>query len=121
MAGTVEKKVALPIFALTIVLSGCSQTPKDNVKACEIQHEIYTQAMASKGWDLEQTKRFIEMSQEAESIAEPDLAFELDYQTKFLKILADPNTQQGWTPSEEMGNSSKRIGDICRSFGFKFD
>lgn len=116
-----KKIVALPILALTIVLSGCSQTPKDNVKACEIQHEIYTQGMASKGWDLEQTKRFIEMSQEAESIAEPDLALELGYQTDFLKILIDPNTQQDWTPSQEMNNAKKRIGDICRSVGFTFD
>ena len=116
-----NKVAILAVIALTIGVSGCSQTPKDNVKACEIQYEIFTQGLAETAQVSDLLGTFIAKSQEAEAIAEPELALHLGYQTDFFKILADPTTQQDWTPSQEMNTAKTRIGEICRSLGFKFE
>lgn len=116
-----KKAAILTVVALTIAVSGCSQAPKDDVKACAIQFEIFTQGLAATGNISDLTETFITKSQEAEAIAEPELALHLGYQTDFFKILADPTTQQGWTPSQEMNTAKTRIGEICRSLGFKFE
>lgn len=116
-----NKFAILACVGLVLGLSGCSQAPKDNVKACEIQHQIYTEGLALKTVDASSFERFVSLSKEAEALAEPELALELGYQTDFFTALADPNTQQGWTPSQEMNTAKVRLGDICRTYGFTFD
>lgn len=116
------KKIAILVaLSLSMGLSGCAQTPKDNVKACEIQSEIYRQGMAAKSFDANLVGRWATLSEEAGSMAEPELALQLAYQTDFFRALADPNTPEGWSPSREMTAANALVGDICRTYGFTFD
>lgn len=115
------KKQVGAISLVVLLLTGCSSVSKDNTQACDAQIEIYNKASGTESFSLEVAGELAALSRKATELAEPDLALQLSYQTDFMDAMADPKTKQGWTPSQEMNNATKQIGEICRSLGFTFD
>jgi hypothetical protein len=112
-----KRTLAVTFCVAVLALSGCASAPKDNVKACEIQRDLINLALAETGQLTDLNDTFIAMSQESESMADSELALHLAYQIDFFKAVADPTTQQGWTPSQEMNTARTRVAEICRSLG----
>lgn len=120
------KKTLIAGLAIAcLALSACSAAviplaEKSTLKACQLQSELVAFGLDASNIGRETYEKLHVMSVEIANTAEDDVAIQFWYQSDFFKALADPNTQSGWEPSQEMAKANSEIAKICKTFGITF-